>query len=180
MVTMTKLRKAYQGFTIVEVLIVLAIAGLIILIVFFAVPELKRVERNNKRKTAVSHVISELNIYYATRGTYPFGSSSDNRDAFINQIQNTGITQHYTYRYNPNWGSHEYPYAGSDAPANLNDAMDEISILPAHKCNRDPSLGPGDLNFPTIETSLGDTDLKAVAVWTILEGAPAFCLDSEN
>lgn len=41
--------KKEEGFTIIEVLIVLAIAGLILLIVFLAVPALQRNSRNNSR-----------------------------------------------------------------------------------------------------------------------------------
>lgn len=44
------LRKKTEGFTIIEVLIVLAIAGLIMLIVFLAVPALQRNSRNTQRK----------------------------------------------------------------------------------------------------------------------------------
>ena len=43
-----------KGFTIIEVLIVLAIAGLIILIVFLAVPALQRNSRNTQRKNDVA------------------------------------------------------------------------------------------------------------------------------
>jgi prepilin-type N-terminal cleavage/methylation domain-containing protein len=43
------LRKKESGFTIVEVMIVLAIAGLIMLIVFLALPALQRNSRNTKR-----------------------------------------------------------------------------------------------------------------------------------
>lgn len=39
-----------EGFTIIEVMIVLAIAGLILLIVFLAVPALQRNARNTQRK----------------------------------------------------------------------------------------------------------------------------------
>lgn len=41
--------KNQKGFTIIEVLIVLAIAGLILLIVFLAVPALQRNQRNTTR-----------------------------------------------------------------------------------------------------------------------------------
>ena len=40
-----------EGFTIIEVLIVLAIAGLIMVVVFLAVPNLQKSQRNNSRKT---------------------------------------------------------------------------------------------------------------------------------
>ena len=49
------LKKSNQkGFTIIEVLIVLAIAGLIMLIVFLAVPALQRNSRNTQRKNDAS------------------------------------------------------------------------------------------------------------------------------
>ncbi len=47
-----------QGFTIIEVLIVLVIAGLIMLIVFLAVPALQRNSRNTQRKTEASRILS--------------------------------------------------------------------------------------------------------------------------
>jgi len=51
------LKKSNQkGFTIIEVLIVLAIAGLIMLVVFLAVPALQRNQRNNARKAEASRI----------------------------------------------------------------------------------------------------------------------------
>jgi len=51
-----QLNKQTQGFTIIEVLIVLAIAGVIMLVVFLAVPALQRNSRNTQRKADVSHL----------------------------------------------------------------------------------------------------------------------------
>jgi prepilin-type N-terminal cleavage/methylation domain-containing protein len=54
---LNKLKKPNQkGFTIIEVMIVLAIAGLILLIVFLAVPALQRNSRNTSRKSDVGRV----------------------------------------------------------------------------------------------------------------------------
>jgi prepilin-type N-terminal cleavage/methylation domain-containing protein len=48
---LNKLKKSNsEGFTIIEVMIVLAIAGLILLIVFLAIPALQRNSRNTQRK----------------------------------------------------------------------------------------------------------------------------------
>lgn len=55
--TNVTLKKRSEGFTIIEVLIVLAIAGLIMLIVFLAVPALQRNSRNTQRKADVSAVL---------------------------------------------------------------------------------------------------------------------------
>lgn len=54
---LSKTDKRQSGFTIIEVLIVLAIAGLILLIVFLAVPALQRNARNTQRKNDVSAVL---------------------------------------------------------------------------------------------------------------------------
>jgi len=55
--------KRKDGFTIIEVLIVLAIAGLIMLIVFLAVPALQRSSRNTQAKNAASAVLSSVSEY---------------------------------------------------------------------------------------------------------------------
>lgn len=54
-----------KGFTIIEVLIVLAIAGLILLIVFLAVPALQRNSRNTQYKNAAAAVLTAVNEYAA-------------------------------------------------------------------------------------------------------------------
>ena len=57
----SKLNTKDKGFTIIEVLIVLAIAGLILLIVFLAVPALQRNSRNTQRKNDVSALLGAVN-----------------------------------------------------------------------------------------------------------------------
>lgn len=47
-----------RGFTVIEVMIVLAVAGLSILIVFMAVPALRRNNRNAQRKTDVANYLA--------------------------------------------------------------------------------------------------------------------------
>lgn len=55
--------KNQSGFTIIEVLIVLAIAGLILLIVFLAVPNLQRNSRNTQRKNDVQAILGAISEY---------------------------------------------------------------------------------------------------------------------
>ena len=55
--------KRTQGFTIIEVLIVLAIAGLILLIVFLAVPALQRNSRNTQVKNAAASILGAVNEF---------------------------------------------------------------------------------------------------------------------
>jgi prepilin-type N-terminal cleavage/methylation domain-containing protein len=60
---MLNLKKKTDGFTIIEVLIVLAIAGLILLIVFLAVPALQRNSRNTQRKNDVATMLGAVNEF---------------------------------------------------------------------------------------------------------------------
>lgn len=61
-----------EGFTIIEVLIVLAIAGLILLVVFLAVPALQRNGRNTAIRTDVQNVLGGLSEYMsANNGSMP-------------------------------------------------------------------------------------------------------------
>lgn len=62
------LKKRSEGFTIIEVLIVLAIAGLIMLIVFLAVPALQRNSRNTSIKNDVGNVLGGIAEYQAANG----------------------------------------------------------------------------------------------------------------
>ena len=54
---------AEAGFTIIETLIVLAIAGLILLIVFEAIPAVERASRNSQRKQDVNIILAAVSQY---------------------------------------------------------------------------------------------------------------------
>lgn len=56
-------KKNNEGFTIIEVLIVLAIAGLIMMVVFLAVPSLQRNARNTQRRNDVTSVLGAIQEY---------------------------------------------------------------------------------------------------------------------
>lgn len=52
--------KLNSGFTIIEVVLVLAIAGLIFLMVFLALPTLQRSQRDTQRKQVISKIAAIL------------------------------------------------------------------------------------------------------------------------
>jgi prepilin-type N-terminal cleavage/methylation domain-containing protein len=54
--SLKQIKQKTDGFTIIEVLIVLAIAGLIMLVVFLAVPALQRNQRNSARTSDASRI----------------------------------------------------------------------------------------------------------------------------
>ena len=61
-----------SGFTIIEVMIVLAIAALILVVVLVAIPQLQRNQRNSARQDVTSRVMTELSNYAGNNnGQYP-------------------------------------------------------------------------------------------------------------
>ncbi len=61
-----------KGFTIIEVLLVLGIAGLIFMMVFVAVPNLQRSQRDAQRREDVTKVVKLITDYQANhRGALP-------------------------------------------------------------------------------------------------------------
>jgi prepilin-type N-terminal cleavage/methylation domain-containing protein len=77
-----------KGFTIIEVLIVLAIAAVILLVVFLAVPALQRNNRNTQRRSDVSHLGGIINEAITNNGgTIPTAAISLGNEKFT-----TGFT----------------------------------------------------------------------------------------
>lgn len=71
-------QKSNAGFTIIEVMIVLAIAGLILLIVFLAVPALQRNSRNTQRKNDVQAALGAVSEFESNNaGALPTAYSSN-------------------------------------------------------------------------------------------------------
>lgn len=61
-----------KGFTIIEVVLVLAIAGLIFLVVFLALPALQRGQRDTQRKQDLGKVMSQVTSYQSNnQGALP-------------------------------------------------------------------------------------------------------------
>ncbi len=67
------------GFTIIEVVLVLAIAGLIFLMVFIALPALQRSQRDTQRRSDLSRVASQITQYQTNNnGKLPGQGLADN------------------------------------------------------------------------------------------------------
>lgn len=84
-----------KGFTIIEIMIVLAIAGLILLIVIMTIPTLQRNGRNNQRSqdvTAMLQVTSSWGLNHS--GEFPSDTppSTTKKDAVLAQTKRTFYT----------------------------------------------------------------------------------------
>ena len=183
-----------QGFSIVEILIVLAIAGLIMLIIFLIIPQFMRVRRDSERKREVSYVASQLETYSSDNSdTYPNDGAGagapppDDRCAFLQTYLTAGAgcsiivpdplpastgdcakssSSRFDFCYHNRGGHHQY--TGN---------FDEISIEPGHWCNVGGSVPADD---PLISGNNGDNNLNNYAVWTRIEGGPVFCVDNKE
>jgi len=66
------LLKKEKGFTLIEIVLVLAIAGLLLVIVFLAVSGAQKSRRDTQRKNDLSRIAAQLESYASnTNGCYP-------------------------------------------------------------------------------------------------------------
>ena len=88
--------KNKKGFTIIEVVLVLAIAGLIFLMVFIALPALQRTQRNTQREDDMARVISAVNDFQTNNnGKTPFNISpmtNTTLSNFVTRYLDSGCT----------------------------------------------------------------------------------------
>ena len=68
--TNTKSSSSSNGFTIIEVALVLAIAGLIFLVVFLALPALQNSQKDTERKQVIGSLVSGLTNYESDNPAY--------------------------------------------------------------------------------------------------------------
>ncbi len=79
-----------KGFTIIEVVLVLAIAGLIFLMVFIALPALQGAQRDAQRKNDLSRVSTQISDFQASsRGKVPTNTTLG---TFVSKYLGTNAT----------------------------------------------------------------------------------------
>ena len=81
--------KSKEGFTIIEVVLVLAIAGLIFLMVFIALPALQRSQRDTQRRDDMARVATAVSQYQA----------NNNGNIPKKETEKTGSGQDFIDRY---------------------------------------------------------------------------------
>lgn len=68
---MHSLKKRQQGFTIVELLIVIVVIGILATLVIVTFSGIQQKARNTKRQTDINAIDSTVEAYYAQNGYYP-------------------------------------------------------------------------------------------------------------
>ena len=124
-------RENQKGFTIIEVMIVLAVASLIMLIVFLAVPALQRNARNTNRTADATKIASAVNECLANKNNTV---SSCNTTAAVSGVTlDTGTLRQLTtvaIGTNANGGTPAFPASG---------VSDTAWVFFGEKCSTDGS-----------------------------------------
>lgn len=168
---LANIKKRTEGFTIIEVMIVLAIAGLIMVIVFLAVPQLQRSQRNTRAKDVISRVKTELENYASNNnGRYPWSAGATGQWA----VGTIGATDGFITRYlanvdynDPRTGaSMAVVYSTTIPAANATPAAATIQVNSTAKCNGE------------VPTATGATGTRQYTMWYALEGGALYCVDN--
>lgn len=181
--------KSKKGFTIIEVVLVLAIAGLIFLMVFVALPALQRSQRDTARRNDMSRVDTSL-IQYQTNNqdtgngdlptadtwvwdtndddndhsTFPDNCSSNAACKFLQRYMNSG-TDSKTNTFKDADGTYYNLNIGAGAYApNLSEMDYTIYIRTGAKCQGEEAITAQARHF---------------AILYRLEGAGIYCIDDQ-
>ncbi len=135
---LNKLKKqAAEGFTIIEVMIVLAIAGLILVVVLVAVPQLQRNQRDTSRENVLARLSTELGSYASNNdGVYPFQTTGTAN--LLSDFVTRYITGSVDLK-NPQTGN-QYSLAIA-AAIGTNPTADQILIYPGASCSGETATG---------------------------------------
>jgi prepilin-type N-terminal cleavage/methylation domain-containing protein len=126
--SMRATKEKTQGFTIIEVVLVLAIAGLIFLVVFLALPALQRGQRDTQRKQDLGRFMSQL-VAYQGNNQNALPSSYTANSAFVKNY----LTNNQTFN-DPSTGSTysiSTPTASPSAPA---PSIGELFVYISARC----------------------------------------------
>lgn len=174
--------KSKSGFTIIEVVLVLAIAGLIFLMVFVALPALQRSQRDTARRNDMSRVDTSL-IQYQTNnqntgngdlpgesrwgalqdGTFPENCNEACR--FIQRYMNSGTDTNTNTFKDPDGTYYNIDIApASEAIPALTDMDYTVYIRTGAQCSGETAVASAARHF---------------AILYRLEGAGIYCIDDQ-
>jgi len=161
---LSQIRKRNEGFTIIEVLIVLAIAGLILLIVFLAVPALQRNAHNTSAKSDVSSILGGMNEYVNNNnGSFPAGFSGSGNTLTIGSGAGVNTASVKLGYYDPTSAT---GVTLANAVPGTPPGVGSVVIILKASCNG---------NLPVVNAS---TTPRSYAAYYTLEGGATLCQGS--
>lgn len=181
-------KKNQAGFTIIEVMIVMALAGLILAAVIVAVPQLQRNQRNTARKSVLSRIKTEIDSYSGNNnGNIPaaavatgqtnFGTASTAAGFFPRYMGCTtaaGVTNCTTNINDPS----------TNTPVGLTVAAAAMTTTAALSGGT-PGAVAGSIHYSTTAVCSGEVvtgtgaTARNYAILVQLEGGAVYCLDNK-
>lgn len=149
--------KQQKGFTIIEVILVLAIAALIFLMVFIALPALQRGQRDTARKQDVGDVASAVTNYTGNnQGNFPTSGTAIMSYAKVSS-NTTKIS------------------VGTKGASTASVKSGEMMITQATTCKQSNPVASGTA---TEDLAAGSTSSFTVVTYLEAGGGTSFCQDS--
>ena len=181
-----------KGFTIIEVSLVLAIAGLIFLMIFIALPALRRTQRDAQRRDDMMGFLKELKSFQTNnRGMLPTGDTVSytwgNNDGSVDSSSSSWVGFFREYMgegfVDPDGVHYNLAVAKCGAGVDV-----DCSTIESNSFFRDLSSqafgGNGEHSYSIIvvtqatcsgDKAVGVSNPRKVAVLYRLEGAGAYC-----
>lgn len=162
---MSKQELKQKGFTIIEVVLVLAIAALIFLMVFIALPALQRNQRDTARKQELGKVVSAVTTWQSNhRGASP---AAGDMEAFAKYVDGAFVAGVGGAAGRINLTTTSVTIVASQTTGHSVATNDMIALAPGTGCNTDGA------QFATPTSTR-----KAAAVVQLENGDAFVCQDS--
>ncbi|MBR6811213.1 type II secretion system protein [Candidatus Saccharibacteria bacterium] len=164
-----------KGFTIIEVVLVLAIAGLIFLMVFIALPALQRSQRNTRRRQDMARILSAFNDYQANNnGNFPDATKPAEMNKFAKKYVDPSCTLSENDTKLDGCADQfvdpdgtQYSFAAGTTGADVSGDLDHIITFYTNaKCNGE-------------KTAAANGGNRSIAITYILEGGAVYCGDNQ-
>jgi prepilin-type N-terminal cleavage/methylation domain-containing protein len=126
-----------KGFTIIEVVLVLAIAGLIFLMVFIALPALQRNQRDTQRRNDLSRAQTAVTNYQTNNRNKLPVSSTDWQHLITNYLKVGGDSF-----ADPSNGDYVFDVSGTYPPV-YNTTTPSIFVYPSKVCDGENLVAAG-------------------------------------
>ena len=147
-------QKRSSGFTIVEVMIVLAVAAFILIIVFLAVPALRKSARNNARQTDVKLMLARVQEEVSHTGRFPLSCNAGDSACFLSDVK---LSQYEEGSSDLTWEKRNAAVTGNLLnPADSNDTA-KVVMTNFAKCNANNVTGTGATQYDSVATYLIET-----------------------
>lgn len=140
MKTSNPIRFRSEGFTIIEVLIVLAVAGLLFLMIFEAIPALERNNRNSQRKNDIAMILGAVSHYALNdSGNFPLDCGGGGGYSPCTSVAG-GSNNDYFLRFNANkiiyYSSSNIELRGlsTSATVSVTPTVEQVYVYNYQKC----------------------------------------------